>query len=102
MKRLVVGAALAAAVSLGAVQDATAQSSVAERVRRAQEQQRIEAARRDSRGGWGDRRDDRSARYDSRLNAVRLGEYLRGISLNRGQRNRVERAWAGRGNSGCA
>ncbi len=95
MNRIIIGAALAAAVSLGAARDAGAQT-LGDRVRAAR---RAESVQRDSR----DRRDDdrrvwdQRGRYDSRINAVRLDEYLRGISLNRVQRQRVQRAWDARG-----
>ena len=104
MNRMIFGAALAAAISLGGTMDAGAQT-LGDRVRRAERSQE-ESRERDRRENdqwendrWeNDRRlQDRRDRYDSRIYSVRLDEYLRGISLNRGQRNRVERAWNTRG-----
>jgi hypothetical protein len=96
MNRIIIGAALAAAVSLGAAPHARAQSP-AERVAAAR---RAEASR--DVGRERDRRDDdrgvwaQRSRDETRLDRVSLGEYLRGISLDRSQRYRVERAWDSR------
>jgi hypothetical protein len=105
MNRIIIGAALAAAISFGAASGAGAQSAVD----RVLEREGAEASRQDSRDRWDDRRNndrqdwerrdqrDQRSRYDSRLGAVRLDEYLRGLSLDRVQRVRVERAWDSRG-----
>jgi hypothetical protein len=79
MRRIMFGAAVAAALSIGGGRVALAQGSVWDRAA--------------ERAATAARNDGAAARFDSRWSDDRLDVYLRGISLDRNLRARVDREW---------